>query len=110
MGAIGQIGLARGCGEGKKLTFLLFLVIVLIFLEDFCQTQSEIGEILMMNFWGVGGPLDFCCWKKRQPGVVASPEDFSLWSKASVFSKATVDLQKERLQDSTSPPRYMYSK
>ena len=72
VGAIGQIGLARGGGEGKKLTFLLFLVIILIFLEDFCQTQSEIGEILMMNFWGVGGPLDFCCWKRRQPGVVAS--------------------------------------
>ena len=62
----------------------------------------------MMNFW-VWWALDLCCWKRRQPDVVASLEDFSLWSKASVFSKATVDLQKECLQDSTSPPRYMYS-
>ena len=66
---------AKGGGGGKKWTFLFFFAIfgiISIFLEDFCQTQSEIGEILMMNFWGVGGPLDFCCWKKRQPGVVAS--------------------------------------
>ena len=64
MGAIGQIGLARGGGEGKKLTFLLFLVIILIFLEDFCQTQSEIGEILMMKFWGLVGPWTYAVGKE----------------------------------------------
>ena len=82
VGAIGQIGIARGGREGKKTDFLLFFCLVRIFLEDFCQTQSEIGEILMMKFWGVGGPLDFCCWKRRQPGVVASLEDFPLMVKS----------------------------
>ena len=54
-----------GGGEGKKLTFcLLFFGIVLIFLEDLCQTQSEIGEILMIKFWGLVGPWTYAVGKE----------------------------------------------
>ena len=109
VGAIGQIGIARGGGEGKKLTFCYFWYCPDLpgrFLSNSVRNRGDPDDEVL----GFGGPLDLCCWKRRQPDVVASLEDFSLWSKASVFSKATVDLQKERLQDSTSPPRYMYSK
>ena len=98
-----------GGGEGKKLTFCYFWYCLDLPGRSLSNSVRDRGdpddEVL-----GFGEPLDLCCWKRRQPDVVASLEDFSLWSKASVFSKATVDLQKERLQDSTSPPRYMYSK
>ena len=98
-----------GGGEGKKLTFCYFWYCPDLPGRSLSNSVRDRGdpddEVL-----GFGEPLDLCCWKRRQPDVVASLEDFSLWSKASVFSKATVDLQKECLQDSTSPPRYMYSK